>query len=364
MNRAPAAFAIPGDIATLTGGYVYERRLLEGLRDLGHDMQHLELPASFPDPPAGDMADTVAALQGVDPGRVLILDGFLSGAVETGGLQGVRAPMVAMVHHPLALESGLAADRRAHLFATERANLALMEHVLVPSPHTRRILIEDYAVPPARISIARPGVDPPRLPPAPVDPPLILSVGILHPRKGHDTLIAALEGLADLDWQAVIVGNPWDAAHAGALAVQCRASPEAGRIRLAGRVTDDALQRLYAEASIFALATRHEGYGIVFDEALLRGLPVVSCRVGAVPDTVPGAAGLLVPPDDPEAFAAALRRLLQDRGLRAGLARAARQAGRGLTDWRGTAAVASGVIAQIAQAGRRDAQAARAGTRG
>ncbi|RJL16510.1 glycosyltransferase family 4 protein [Paracoccus siganidrum] len=343
-----AAFAIPGDIATLTGGYIYERRLLEGLRALGHDMQHLELPASFPDPDPAQMAQAVAALRGVDPARPLILDGLVFGAIDTRGLAGVRAPVIAMCHHPLALESDLAPARRDHLFRTERDNLELARHVLVPSPHTRRILIESYGVPAGRITVARPGTDRPRLPPAPVAPPLILSVGILHPRKGHDILIEALSQLPELDWQAVIVGNPWDTAHAARLARLAAASPVAGRIRLAGRVSADELERLYASASIFALATRFEGYGIVFDEALAHGLPIVSCRTGAVPDTVPPQAGLLVPPEDAQALAEALRALLTDPARRQQLQRAASDAGHRLPGWDRTAREASRVIQQIA----------------
>ncbi len=344
-QRRAATFAIPGDIATLTGGYVYERRLLLGLRALGHDVRHLELPASFPDPDAAQMAASVAALVAQD--RPLILDGLVFGAIDTAGLARVRVPVVAMIHHPLAMESGLDPARRDHLFRTERDNLAFAQHVLVPSPHTRDMLVQRYGVPPRRISIARPGVDRPRLAPAPVNPPLILSVGILHPRKGHDLLIRALALLRDLDWSAVIVGNPWDRAHAAALARQLAESPVRDRVTLAGLVDARRLERLYADASVFALATRYEGYGIVFDEALARGLPIVSCDTGAVAQTVPASAGLLVPPDRPDAFAAALRRLLADPALRAGLAAAARQAGDSLPDWGGTAAVASAVLQKL-----------------
>lgn len=345
MMPCPAAFAIPGDIATLTGGYLYERHLLDGLRDIGHDMLHLQLPASFPNPSDSDMAAAIAQLSAVRPDRPLILDGLVFGAIDTAGLAQVRAPIVAMIHHPLALESGLDPARRDHLFRTERDNLRLARHVLVPSPHTRRILIDRYHVAPDRITIARPGVERPRLPSAPVTPPLILSVGILHPRKGHDILVAALSQLLELDWQAVIVGNPWDAAHADALARQIAASPAAPRITLAGKVAPNRLERLYAQASIFALATRYEGHGLVFDEALIRGLPIVSCDTGAVPDTVPAAAGLLVPPDDATALAGALRGILANPARRGRMAQAARQAGRDLPDWDHTAAVASGVLA-------------------
>lgn len=341
-----AAFAIPGDIATLTGGYIYERRLLEGLRALGHDMRHLQLAASFPDPTPAEMAAAIAVLAAED--RPLIIDGLVFGAIDTAGLARVRAPVVAMIHHPLAMETGLDPARRAHLYRTERDNLQLARHVLVPSRHARAMLTDRYGVPADRITIARPGVEPARLPPSPASPPLILSVGILHPRKGHDLLLTALAELADLDWQAVIVGNPWDRTHAAELARQLAESPVADRVTLAGRVDAERLEQLYAAASIFALATRYEGHGLVFDEALAHGLPIASCATGAVPDTVPAAAGLLVPPDDPPAFAAALRRLLGDTPLRTRMRDAARQAGDVLPGWSETAAVASRVLERCA----------------
>ena len=156
MNT-PAAFAIPGDITTLTGGYIYERRLLEGLRAAGRDVRHLHLAASFPDPTPGEMADAVARLAALEPERPLILDGLVFGSIDTSGLATVRAPIVAMIHHPLAHESALTEARRAHLYRTERDNLTLVRHVLVPSPHTASILTAEYGVEPGRITIARPG---------------------------------------------------------------------------------------------------------------------------------------------------------------------------------------------------------------
>jgi len=344
MTLRAAAFAIPGDLTTLTGGYIYERRLLEGLRAQGRAVAHIQLGASWPDPTVGDMEDAINRLCAVEPARALILDGFISGAADTAGLARVRAPMVAMVHHPLALEQGLGAARRAQLFASERANLALMAHVLVPSPHTAATLVAQYDVAPGRITIARPGTDRPMVRPAPIDPPLILAVGIQHPRKGHDVLLAALAQIQGAAWQAVIAGGTYDAAHSAALARQLLALGLNRRVRFAGRVSAADLAGLYAQASIFALATRYEGYGIVFDEALSHGLPIVSCRTGAVPDTVPPEAGLLVPPDAPEAFARALDSLLQDGALRRQMARAAAAAGAQLPGWRDTAACAGRVL--------------------
>src|SRR5690606_30115723 len=141
-----AAFAIPGDINTVTGGYIYERRLLEGLRAQGRDVAHIQLGASFPDPTDADMADAATQLLALPPDRPLILDGLVYGSIDTQILRDMRAPIVAMIHHPLALENGLSAARRDHLFVTERDNLAQAAHVLVPSPHTAALLAADYGV--------------------------------------------------------------------------------------------------------------------------------------------------------------------------------------------------------------------------
>ncbi len=339
-----ASFAIPGDIDTPTGGFLYEKRLLLALRAQGRAVRHVVLPGSFPDPLPADVARTVAILRDLPQDRPVILDGFIPGALDPAGLAQVRAPMVAIVHHPLALEEGLSPARAAHLYRTERANLARMAHVLVPSPHTRSILVERYGVPAARITVARPGVDRPAGRPAPADPPLLLSVGILHPRKGHDVLVSALARIRALDWQAVIVGAPWDAAHAASLRRRVERLDLGRRVTLAGRVGTVELHRLYRAAHLFALATRYEGYGIVFDEALAAGLPIVSCRTGAVPDTVPADAGSLVPPDDPRAMAEALATLLTDGDAHAARSAAARRHGASLADWSDTAAIAGAVL--------------------
>lgn len=340
----PAAFAIPGDINTVTGGYIYERRLLEELRAHGRDVEHIQLGATFPDPTTADMIHAVEALVALDPARALILDGLVYGSIDPAGLAKVSAPIVAMIHHPLALETGLDPVARNHLFATEKANLAMANQVLVPSPHTAKILANDYEVAPDRITIAQPGTEVVGGTPTPIDPPLILSVGIQHPRKGHDVLLQALAEVKDLPWRAVVVGSVHDAKHAAELARLVETLNLSDKVSLAGRLPQEALDGLFATASIFALATRYEGYGMVFDEALAWGLPIVSCATGAVPDTVPKGAGLLVAPDNSGQMAGALGRVLTDKALRVRMAKAALRAGAGLPTWQDTAKIAGGVL--------------------
>lgn len=351
MTARRAAFAVPGDLTTLTGGYIYDRRLLAELRAQGREVAHIPLGGSFPDPTPADMADAAARLAAVPAGHPVIIDGLAMGAMDRAVLAGMAAPVVALVHHPLAHEGGLPDDRRAHLHRTERENLRLAAQVIVPSPHTAALLVSDYGVAADRLTVARPGTDRPAAEaarPARADPPLILSVGIQVPRKGHDVLLRALARVVDRPWQAVIAGSALDADHAAALARLLCDLGLAGRVRLAGRVPEAELSRLCRRASLFALATRYEGYGIVFDEAMVHGLPIVSCATGAVPDTVPPDAGLLVPPDDPGAFAAALARVLDDAALRDAMAAAAARAGAALPGWAETARCVGAVLDRAA----------------
>jgi glycosyltransferase involved in cell wall biosynthesis len=284
----------------------------------------------------------------------LIIDGLALGAMEGAVLGGIEAPIVALVHHPLAHESGLTEARRAELHRIEKANLVHAVAIIVTSPHTADLLVRDYAVDRARITVALPGTKAARQPARQAEPPLILSVGILVPRKGHDVLLRALAALTDLPWQAVIVGEARDPAHAGELEALSGELGLGGRLRFAGRVPDDTLARLYAEAQVFALATRHEGYGIVFNEAMAHGLPIVTCAVGAVPDTVAPGAGLLVEKEDPPAFADALRRVLENAELAARLAKAAARAGAELSDWAQTTRAFDTVLSRV-RAGAADA---------
>jgi glycosyltransferase involved in cell wall biosynthesis len=343
----PVAIAVPGALSTLTGGTIYDARLIVGLRGAGRAVRHLALPAGFPDPDPATVAASLDALAALPQDMPAIVDGLAFGALPTDELARIRAPLVALVHHPLALETGLDLVRAAAMAAREAANLNLAAHVLVPSPHTAAVLTRDYGVTPDRLTIALPGVDRPAGPQAPATPPLILSVGLLARRKGHDTLIAALAGIADLDWRAVIVGRDHEAGMAAALAALRDRLDLGVRVELAGEVPADRLAALYRSATVFALATRHEGYGMAFAEALVHGLPVVAGRAGAVPDTVPGTAGLLVPPGDVEGFATALRRVLTDAALRSRLAEGAATAGAALPRWSDTARAVGAVLDRL-----------------
>jgi len=156
-ERISVAFAIPGDLATPTGGYVYDRRVLERLADHGIDAAVLPLPGSFPDPSPADLAAARAALEAVPAGRVLLIDGLAWGAFPAAMAGGIAAPLVALCHHPLGVETGLSPERARQLIDNETATLALARRIVVTSPATKAVLVADFGAPADRIDVAEPG---------------------------------------------------------------------------------------------------------------------------------------------------------------------------------------------------------------
>ncbi len=333
-------FAIPGDLTTLTGGYAYARRLMDALPATGWTAHHVPLPGSFPHPTVADLKATMEILAALPAESAVLFDGLAYGALPQELLGELDCSLTALVHHPLADETGLAAADVARFKASERAALALAQAVVVTSGHTLASLMRDYGVPRARLTLAEPGTDPAPRAKGTAGTPVLLTVGTLTHRKAPDVLIEALARLKDLVWTSVLVGST-DRDSAVTTKVRALIAQHGLGDRVALRGEMDDLSFAYDSADVFVLPSRHEGYGMVFAEAMARGLPIVACAAGAVTGTVPRDAGLLVPPDDPEALANALRRVLSDAALRARMANAAWTHGQNLPRWSDTAVAVS-----------------------
>ena len=124
MPPLPAAFAVPGALDTPTGGYAYAREILARLPAHGIAASLVRLPDAFPDPRETDLVETARLLADVPPEAALLVDGLAYGAIPAATIDALARPIVALCHHPLGLEAGLAPDRAAALVASERAALA------------------------------------------------------------------------------------------------------------------------------------------------------------------------------------------------------------------------------------------------
>ncbi len=344
-------FAIPGDLATPTGGYVYARKILPLLAErLGVEL--CPLPAGFPLASEAELHEAAASLAAFTaPDTVFFIDGLAYGALPVSTLEALNRPIVALVHHPLGFEEGLTPSEKAHLLKTEGEALALARHVVVPSHGTVRELTRLFRVPAGKITVAEPGIlRGTRASGAPAGQPLhIVSVGSLTPRKGFGVLIDALNEVRDLPWRATIAGSLDRSPETTAL-VRRKLSEYGFEewVRLAGQLDEATLSALYTSADVFALASFYEGYGMAFAEAIAHGLPVIASGDGAVSDTVPSSAGIVCAAGDAVAIAEALRSLLSNAALRREKAEGAWRHGQTLPDWTRTADTIAKVLEQAA----------------
>lgn len=349
-----AVLAFPGALDTPTGGYAYDRRMLAEVPAHGIAIAPLPLGEGFPFPSHDQVRGALAALAATAPGTVLLVDGLTLGVLPQEGLKALGRPLVGLVHHPLALETGLDGATQARLKASERAALSACRAVIVTGPLSRRLLIEDYGVAPETITLACPGTQPAPRAAADGDPPRLLAVGSVIPRKGYDVLLDALGCLGDLAFSLTIIGSlTLDPGTAAAIEARAAALPE-GRVRLLGARPQAELDAAYARADLFVHPALFEGYGMALAEALRRGLPIVAATGGAVAETVPDGAGLKVPPGDAGALATALRAAISDRALRRRLADAAFAAGGQLPTWSDGARAIAARLVQVAGDWARD----------
>jgi glycosyltransferase involved in cell wall biosynthesis len=204
--------------------------------------------------------------------------------------------------------------------------------VVATSRYSRERIVEAYGIPPTKVVLVPELIDLRAWETAQegttwaeADPPAILTVAHLYPRKNVGVLLNAYARLrsAGVRFQGWIVGDgpcrrEWER-QKDALALQdC--------VEFLGRVSRRELETRFRQAAVFCLPSRQEGFGIVFLEAMANARPIVAARAAAVPETVAdGEVGFLAAPDDPEAFARGLATLLADPELRRRMGAAGRR---------------------------------------
>jgi glycosyltransferase involved in cell wall biosynthesis len=307
-------FALPPPAETGGGGGAdYIHGLAEGLRRIG--VRADILTGGAPEFPAGSIP---------------IIDGMLLPRLHDRLDALVQADAVALIHH-IAAAAGHDDTSRAHVLSLSQTMLTRLRRIVATSaPVADRLNAEfgvtAYPIPPGTRDAE----------PATPDPnaPLILSVGVLTRRKGHDRLLQTVSRLLDLPWHLVIAG---DSQREPAYATELRSlTQELGltdRVSIIADPTPDALEREWRRATIFASATHWEGYPAAIAEAMQRGIPTLITTGANAEAILPLGAGAICPLDDMASFGKCLRRLLFDTDLRADMAATALSTGQSLPRW-------------------------------
>jgi len=305
-------FIVPGSIKTRTGGYEYDRSIIDELCARRWLVDVCQIDKGRPLPPLPE-------------GKMVVVDGLALDSIPGN----TEFPFVVVIHMPGSSGSD------------ERAAMNAARAIVVTGVAAQRELVA-LGVEASKIAIVEPGT---LRPPAEeirrlvrsrgdrTDVVQLLSVGNVTRGKGHDRIVMALQSIPERNWSLTIAGSlARDPAASARLLRTVADSGLDGRIALAGELDMPALGDAFAAADVFVLATLHETYGMAVAEAIAWHLPVVSTSTGEIPAIV-GDGGIVVPPGDDGALALALSAVLRDPMLRARLSDGARTACRRLRTW-------------------------------
>ncbi|MFF5277091.1 glycosyltransferase family 4 protein [Streptomyces sp. 900116325] len=344
------------DPSAPSGGNTYDRRVCRDLPRLGWQVHEYTVVGTWPQPRATARAELARILRESADGAVVLLDGLVACAVPDIVVpEAERLRLVVLVHLPLGDETGLTPAMAAALNAGERRTLQAAAAVVATSDWAARRLVAHHGLAPGRVHVAAPGADT-----APLAAgtgtgraPSLLCVASVTPRKGQLRLVESLAAVADLPWNCVCVGGlGQDPGYVTRLRELIGRYSLGDQVHLVGPRTGTELNASYAAADLLLLASHAETYGMVATEALAHGVPVLATAVGGLPEAVGhvpdmGVPGFLVPPQDPAAFASALRLWLGEpverrRSKEAALARRTALAG-----WDTTSRSLAAVLEQL-----------------
>jgi alpha-1,3-rhamnosyl/mannosyltransferase len=250
-------------------------------------------------------------------------------------------PGLVTIHdlQPFAFPEHFSVVKRAYLRATVPTSVRRAVAVVVLTEWTKADVVERIGIDPDRVLLVPPGIDPLM----PVDPevaqevryrygiadvPFFLYPTITYAHKNHVGLVRAFARVAAEDDQVklVLTGGPADAEEAVQSEIWRLGLSD--RVLRTGRIPRRDLDALFSEARALTFPSHYEGFGIPALEALSRGVPVLASTAGALPEVV-GDAGVLLDPDDTDAWGDAMLQVLRDDDHRhalvaRGAARAAR----------------------------------------
>ncbi|UJW35583.1 glycosyltransferase family 4 protein [Saccharothrix sp. AJ9571] len=328
---------LPGDVddpRVPSGGNNYDRRVCDGLRELGWRVHESALVGSWPEPDDEACDRLASLLTSLPAGALVLLDGLVAcGVPEIIIPHAGRLRLIVLMHLPLMVEHP-ALDR------LERTTLHAVTAVVATSDWAARQLACHHGL--AHVSAVPPGTDLAPIASGSDGVRQLLCPAAVTPRKGQDLLVQALAQVADLDWHCRCVGTTSrDSAYAAEVAELITERGLDERITLSGPRSGAELAAEFERADLVLLSSRAETFGMVITEALARGIPVLATDVEAIPDTVGTASdgsvpGLLVPPD-PGELAKALRSWLTDGPLRERLRESAYARRATLAGWDHTA---------------------------
>ncbi len=360
-------FVIYGSLNSMTGGYVYDRKLAEHLEDKGDHVEVLSIPwRSYPKHLMDNLSSNLADRLACAPLDILLQDELNHPSLFLLNYRlrpRVSYPIVSVVHHLRSCEEW-SQPIRAFYRIIEQKYLRTV-HAFIFNSHATRLSVANLLGRPEWGVIAYPGGNRLDTPLAEKDivarvarngPLRLAFVGSLIHRKGLHGLLTTLASMKNEPWELSVAGSPEiDLKYTARIHRIITESGLEKRVHLLGALTDGALAHLLKQSDLIAMPFSYEGFGIVYLEGMAYGLPALASRTGGAEEIVAhGKTGYLLAPGDGNTLAAIVRRLIGDRNELKGLSLAARRRFDEFPTWEETTARIRSFLLEVGHNAGRD----------
>ena len=349
---------IYGDLDTRSGGYLYDRQLVQALEAAGDQVAVISLPPRNYPRHLLDNFSTDLLTRLISANCDVLLQDELNHPslflINRRLKRMVSTPLVAIVHH---LRSNETSRLRRFYRLIEGSYLKGLDGAIYNSPSTQQTVEALVTIPGV---VALPGCD--HLDASITDdeivsrvrqpgPLKVIFIGNLIPRKGLDTLLRALAHLPLQTWSLMVIGNPEiDMRYSRAMVRLCADLGIEGQVHFLGYRSSREVTALLEDGHLLAVPSQDEGFGIVYLEAMGYGLPPLASAAGGAKDLIRhGENGYLVQPGDVEGLVALLQKLHNDRDHLTHLSLAARCTYASHPSWSQSAALVRSFLKNLPQ---------------
>lgn len=307
-------FIIPGDIYSLTGGYLYNRRLSEGLELRGHKVHLISLPEPLLINESVKNKCSIL-LRKLPEGSVVLIDSLVLGLLhELIREFRYRLQIIGLIHLPSTFNP-LIGNGEKTLAGYELEALTDVHHLIVTGQYLKQLLA-NAGLNKNKISLVEPGVNNFARKQLYADVPCeLLCISNYSAIKGQIVLINALNELRKSKWTLRLYGNLISGKdYVDKMNVIIKQAKLQDRILIYDKLEHSEITIPFLNADLFILPSLFESYGMVLTESLAHGIPVLTTTAGNIPSTVPKSMGIFTEPGNADNLATALNELFNDPG--------------------------------------------------
>lgn len=325
-------FLISGNLHSLTGGYLYNTHIINGLKGMGHRVDILGTDWHWKD---SDSLEKICRynLEKLPHGTCIVVDSLLLASLHHIVQEfGDRLMFLGLIHLPASYD--ILSGVHGELAVEELVALNHMRRVIVTGRFTFDLLC-NAGLDSDKIRIVEPGTERfPRKKQYKLVPSELLYIANYSALKAQDVLIRALCRITAWDWTLHLYGDmERDREYTASVRSLIQQLKMEHKIIMHGIVERLEISSVFLNADLFVMPSLFESYGMALSESLAHGLPVVTTSAGNIPYTVPAGMGLLTEPGDEEQLADAIRSLFDDPARYSALCSAASQYNKQVRSW-------------------------------